>query len=323
MGAESRPRAASERALARGYFLVQALGGAIWWLAVFTSRRIRDATLGTWDPAWLVGPDVVLFVGGSVAAATWGGSTRQRRWLVWVPTIWTILVTVALGGYGLIERTAGAGVVLMTIASVGSVAAASTLWWGVLPTGWFFAGPFRFREAAAGPPSRHLRRSLTQLVVFWTTFFALVPPVAVAIERRLRIDWPALGHASLRLVGIVVFLAASVLGLWSCVTMARSGQGTPLPAETARNLVTSGPYRLVRNPMAVAGAIQTIAIGLVWSSWIVVALAVAGAVAWDLGIRPVEEADLEARFGDDYIAYQARVRRWVPRPAPIPRGAVP
>ena len=290
------------------------------------SSSIRQATLGAWDPALLAVPDLVLFVGGSALAAIVGADPdRRRRSAVWVPTVWTLLVTITLGVYGLIDQAAGAGVVCMTAASVGSVLASATLWSGSLPTRWFFVGPFAFREAAEAPPGHHLRRSLAQLVVFWTTFFAVIPLLAVTVERRLRIDWPILDHAALRVVGGVVLVVASGLGLWSCVTMARAGQGTPLPAETARRLVVDGPYRFVRNPMAVAGAVQTAAIGSVWSSWVVIALAVAGAVAWDLGIRPVEEADLAARFGEDYVDYRTHVGRWLPRPGrrPVARADRP
>jgi protein-S-isoprenylcysteine O-methyltransferase Ste14 len=37
----------------------------------------------------------------------------------------------------------------------------------------------------------------------------------------------------------------------------------------ANRLVVVGPYRIVRNPMAVAGALQTIGVGLWVGSWAV------------------------------------------------------
>ncbi|MGN6695965.1 MAG: methyltransferase family protein, partial [Aquihabitans sp.] len=75
------------------------------------------------------------------------------------------------------------------------------------------------------------------------------------------------------------------------------------------------------NPMAVCGALQTIGVGLVLGSWMVVAIAIAGAVVWNVVIRPGEEADLAVRFGSDYERYRSQVRCWVPtrpgRPASI------
>ena len=93
------------------------------------------------------------------------------------------------------------------------------------------------------------------------------------------------------------------------------GHGTPLPASTARRLVVRGPYRYVRNPMAVAGAAQTMGVGLIVGAWTVIAVTLVGAVLWDVFIRPDEEADLARRFNGPYETYRNRVRCWVPRPA--------
>lgn len=284
-------------------------------MAVFASAEVRRRTLGTWDPGVLVVPDLVLFVGASAGAAI----TADRR-LAAVAATWTAAVAVALGAYGLLERAAGWGVVLMAAATVGTVAAAATLWSGAVPMRWFFIGPFTFRPAAARSRAQHLRRSLVQLVVFWSLFFLVVPFVVSAAEQRLRVTWPALEQPWLVVLGATTFVLASGLGLWSCCTMALRGEGTPLPAETARRLVVAGPYRSVRNPMAVAGALQTAGVGLWLGSWIVVALAGAGAVTWNQLIRPHEEADLHRRFGTDYEAYRARVRCWIPT---LPSGVGP
>ena len=233
-------------------------------------------------------------------------------------------VSLALGTYGLVTREAGWGVVLMAVAAVGSSAAAVVIRAGVLPTRWFFIGPFTFRVADEATSARHLRRSLRQLVAFWTTFFVAVPLVLVAVEERLHLDWTALDHGGIRLAGAGVFALGSAVGLWSCITMALRGNGTPLPARTARDLVAVGPYRWVRNPMAVAGMVQTVAVGLIVGSWTVVGIGVAGALVWDVLIRPTEEADLAGRFGDSYLRYAEEVRCWIPRArrashhAPIP-----
>jgi protein-S-isoprenylcysteine O-methyltransferase Ste14 len=293
--------------VARAYFALQAIGGSAWWVAVFASDDVRTWTLGQWDPAILVGPDLVLFVGASAVAALAGSRVAAV-----VAATWTTLVTVALGVYGLVEQEAGWGVVIMASATLGSLAAASTMWFGYLPVGWFFVGPFSFRVADDASDGHHLRRSLAQLVVFWTTFFVVVPLLLMWVEERLHLSWDALDNQGVRLTGGVLFLVGSAIGLWSCVTMALLGKGTPLPAETARELVVAGPYRWVRNPMALGGLLQTAGVGLVVGSWMVVVVAVAGALVWNLLIRPTEEADLAARFGEPYQRYAEQVRCWIP-----------
>lgn len=293
--------------LARAYFALQAAAGVLWWVAVFASDDVRRWTLGGWDASVLVVPDLVLFAGASAAAAIW-----SSRLFAGIAALWTAAVTLALLVTGLIHATAGWGVVAMVAASAGTLASASVLWLGDLPAHWFFVGPFAFRVADEGPASRHLRRSLVQLVVFWSFFFLVVPVVLMAVERRLGISWPLLGRDAVAVTGWVVFLAASGVGVWSCITMATLGLGTPLPAETARHLVVAGPYRFVRNPMAVAGALQTVGVGLIFGSWVVVAIAVTGACTWNVVIRPGEEADLQRRFGEPYERYRSVVRCWVP-----------
>ena len=295
------------RAKARLYFAAQALGGALWWVAVFASDDVQRWTLGDWNPGILVGPDVVLFVGASALAAALG----SRSWAV-VVSAWTTLVTVALGVYALVAREAGWGAVLMVVATIGTLAATVTLKTGRLPLHWFFIGPFAFRVAGNHSRGRHLRQSLVQLVFFWTTFLIAVPLVLSWAERRLRLDWDPLQRSGFARAGPIVFLVASAFGLWSCVSMAILGEGTPLPAATARKLVVVGPYRFVRNPMAVAGALQTIGVGLWRGSWMVIVSSLTGALIWNTFIRPEEEADLSARFGDDYDAYRAVVRCWIP-----------
>jgi protein-S-isoprenylcysteine O-methyltransferase Ste14 len=67
---------------------------------------------------------------------------------------------------------------------------------------------------------------------------------------------------ALVMAGVVAFCAASALGIWSAVVMSTLGRGTPLPSAMASDLVVRGPYRFVRNPMAVAGIVQGAAVGL-------------------------------------------------------------
>ncbi len=179
-----------------------------------------------------------------------------------------------------------------------------------IPQSW--SDPLYFHVADAAPGTRHLRRSLAQLVVFWSAFFVVVPLVLTFAETRLQLQWVAFDRWEARPTGATAFILGSGLGLWACVTMALRGNGTPLPAKAARDLVITGPYRSVRNPMALAGVLQTVGVGVMVGSWMVIAAALCGALAWNVLIRPVEEADLDARFGEPYRQYAERVRCWLP-----------
>lgn len=279
----------------------------MWWVAVFLNAEVRGLTIGGWNVAALAMADIPLFVIASAVTAR----TRRARW-AWVTSAWTVGVTLALAVYALTTQRAGWGALLMAFAAAGTVIATLVLARGHVPLGWFFIGPFSFRPAPNRGRASNVLHSLGQLVVFWTAFFGLVPTAISWAERRLLLHAPLLDAPAARWCGVGLFAVGSAVGLWSCIAMATFGEGTPLPAATARKLVTSGPYRYVRNPMAVAGAAQTMGAGLYLGSWLVVLSAVAGGFLWNSFIRPAEEADLGQRFGPDYDRYRQRVRCWVP-----------
>jgi len=296
----------------RTNFGVQAVLGAAWWVAVFTSPVVREVTLGGLDPVLVAAVDIPLFVGASALAAA------GLRTAAVVSTGWTVLVALALAGYATISAEAGWGVVAMAAASAGSVVALALVLLGRVPTEWLLRGPFAFRPAAARPGTvAHLAATLGQIAVFWGLFLVVIPLAAAFLEARWSIALPVPDGSAA--VGVVILLAASAVGIWSAVVMSTLGNGTPLPAAMPTSLVIAGPYRWVRNPMAVASIVQGVAVGLILASWVVVAYAIAGALFWNYAIRPHEEADLERRFGDAFRRYRDTVRCWVLR-VPVPRA---
>jgi protein-S-isoprenylcysteine O-methyltransferase Ste14 len=196
------------------------------------------------------------------------------RWAVWTATGWTILVTACMVVYATVTQLAGWGAVFMLAATAGSAAAALLVLLGRIPGEQLLIGPFAFRTARTAGTAGHLAKTG---------------------------------------VGLMLLAAASALGVWSAVSMSSRGQGTPLPSAMPARLVIAGPYRFVRNPMAVAGIAQGVAVGLVLGSWLVVLYALAGSLVWNWVIRPLEEQDLEHRFGDEFRTYRRRVACWVTR----------
>ena len=300
----------------RRYFAVQAAGGAAWWLLVANVPAVRQATLGSLDPVPVALLDVPLFVVGSALAAV------GVRAAATVATGWTALVATALTVRATLTGEAGLGVLVMLAATIGSVLALCLVRLGRLPVEWVTAGPLRFRTADADRTvAGNVRRTVAQIVVFWGLFLAVFPTVIVFLEHRWRLH-PALPQGlttATAVTGWVVLAAASALGIAAAAVMSTLGEGTPLPSDQANRLVVAGPYRAVRNPMALAGITQGVAVGLVASSWMVVIYAVVGSVVWNCVVRPLEEADLERRFGDDFRRYRDAVRCWVPR-WPVPRS---
>lgn len=290
---------------ARAYFAVQATAGAAWWIGVALNSGIRRLTLGELPAGIIATADIPLFVLASALAAT------GIRFAAGVTAGWTVLVTFVMVAYATITTLAGWGALLMIAASVGSLSALLLVRMNRLPSEWLLIGPFAAREATSAPARTHLLRTGAQIAVFWGVCLAVIPAVIAVAEWRWGLRMPVAPAATI--LGIVLLVAATALGLWSAATMAGRGDGTPLPVATARLLVVSGPYRIIRNPMAVSGIAQGVAVGLVGGSWLVVVYALCGSLVWNDLIRPWEEKDLAERFGAAYEAYRDGVSCWTPR----------
>jgi len=176
------------------------------------------------------------------------------------------------------------------------------------------------RPRVARPASRAVNAAKTavQIAVMWSLLLAAVPLVLAWGEDA----WGLARLPPRPRLGAGLFVVMSLLGLATANVLVRDGQGTPLPLDTARKLVVSGPYRHVRNPMAIFGFGQGLAVGLWLGSPAVLAYTLVGMAVWQRLARPWEEADLEARFGEDYRRYRAAVPCWVPRLKPYRAASI-
>jgi protein-S-isoprenylcysteine O-methyltransferase Ste14 len=115
---------------------------------------------------------------------------------------------------------------------------------------------------------------------------------------------------TLRLVGIAEIVIALALIVWAGTTLLRNGS-TPNPTRRAGTLVEEGPYTLTRNPMYLGLTVMYVGIVLVANAvWPLVFLPEALALAYLFAIR-LEEDYLAREFGEQYVAYRSRVRRWL------------
>lgn len=105
------------------------------------------------------------------------------------------------------------------------------------------------------------------------------------------------------------------IGLWvACLdTFSRHGEGTPLPMDAPRKLVTRGPFSVLRNPIMAAEVLVIWGETLYLSSLGVLLYALAVSIGAHAAVRYVEEPELRKRFGASYEEYCRLVPRWLPR----------
>lgn len=173
----------------------------------------------------------------------------------------------------------------------------------------------RFQAAAPASAWRNVAKTALQCALIWPAFLLAIPALLVAIEPRLGAS--RFEYQGQHLVGAILFLAFSALNVTTGGVLAVRGRGTPLPLDCPNELVVSGPYAYVRNPMAIAGLGQGAAVAVWLGSWIVLAYVAGGIVVWQWLLRPVEERDLAQRFGRAYEEYRKAVRCWLPRLTPF------
>jgi protein-S-isoprenylcysteine O-methyltransferase Ste14 len=116
-----------------------------------------------------------------------------------------------------------------------------------------------------------------------------------------------------KLFSYLVFILSCILGLLSAYHIITYGNGTPLPADQTKKLVINGPYRYVRNPMAIAGMGQGLAISIYFGSIHLIVYSLIGGLLWHFVVRPIEEKNMKDRFGSDYVDYKNRVMLWIPK----------
>jgi protein-S-isoprenylcysteine O-methyltransferase Ste14 len=149
----------------------------------------------------------------------------------------------------------------------------------------------------------------------------LLPLVLVILPWAISVLTPRLGwtrqHPStLNLLGLLPVIVGYSVNLWTYVLHLASAPQRVELVLAPSYLVTRGPYRFSRNPMYVA----TMAIYLGWTffygSLAVLILAAVWAVVYAFMIVPREEHALQARHGDTYLQYKAKVPRWLGKRRP-------
>lgn len=145
----------------------------------------------------------------------------------------------------------------------------------------------------------------------------LVPPpliyllpllLGLALDRRVHVGF--LPHSVARIVGWPLVGGAVALAGWASWTM-RAADTTTRPDKPASRVVQRGPFGFSRNPIYVSFT-------MLYSG-----IAVLRNALWPLALLPFvlyviqrevigrEERYLERSFGEEYLTYKARVRRWV------------
>lgn len=133
---------------------------------------------------------------------------------------------------------------------------------------------------------------------------------AVALGYLAPVAWPGVNDAPAHYVGLGIGAAGLGLLAWAIITLRAHGT-TVLPDAGATSLVTNGPYWRFRNPIYLADTLILLGVAeLTKNVWLVAAALVFALLVTWLAILP-EERHLTRRFGQAYLDYKSKSRRWI------------
>jgi protein-S-isoprenylcysteine O-methyltransferase Ste14 len=160
--------------------------------------------------------------------------------------------------------------------------------------------------------SQKIRNFFTPLgALFFGLLVFLFVILAVKVDRLIGITDIFSRSLSLILTSLF-FLAAFVLIGWSVLSFLKA-KGTPVPLNPPPQLVTTGPYAYVRNPMLSGVFALLFGLGVLLGSFSLLVIFTPLFIivnVWEL--KAIEEPELIKRLGQDYIEYRKMTPMFFP-----------
>lgn len=142
-----------------------------------------------------------------------------------------------------------------------------------------------------------------------------IPPLFFLLAIAIQLALAAIPAAKFigepwHFAGIAFIAVGITLAVWGNRQFSQAGT-TVNPFEPASTLVTSGPFRVSRNPMYLGMVLVLFGTALLLRE--LLPFVIPFLFAWLIASRFIqhEEVRLHAQFGDAYEEYAERVRRWL------------
>jgi protein-S-isoprenylcysteine O-methyltransferase Ste14 len=173
--------------------------------------------------------------------------------------------------------------------------------WLVLIAYWFVSAFFA-KPSARGPRRRFGAAFRVELVIAALALFQL-------LWARTNLRWQPDFASFWSWIGAALTLAGTAIAVLARVYLGRNW-GQPQTLRKDHELVTNGPYHLVRHPIYTGIVLVLFGTALAYGPfWFIMLF---GVGAFFVYSTYVEERDLCARFPDTYRAYRRRTNRLVP-----------
>jgi protein-S-isoprenylcysteine O-methyltransferase Ste14 len=150
-----------------------------------------------------------------------------------------------------------------------------------------------------------------RVIVFPPVILLVTVALAILLQWLVPLPLPSGIEPAWRIaLGAALVVAGMIACAIAQVTLVHRGTNI-VPTKPTTALAIDGIYRLSRNPIYVGGLLGMIGIALAFNIVWLLPLLVPSLLALHFGVIRREEQYLEAKFGDDYRRYRARVPRYL------------
>ncbi len=147
-------------------------------------------------------------------------------------------------------------------------------------------------QVIAFPPAMYIGTLMAGLIVHYIFPIDFVPRPIATIS------------------GIAAIFVAAIIIISAIRTMRRASTAVN-PSLPTTAIVSDGVFGHSRNPIYLSFTLAYLGIALLFNALIAVLLLLPLLVIVQIGVIRREEVYLERKFGDKYLDYKTRVRRWV------------
>jgi protein-S-isoprenylcysteine O-methyltransferase Ste14 len=127
--------------------------------------------------------------------------------------------------------------------------------------------------------------------------------------RTIGVGSLAVDSLALEVVGVIVFLSGLGLAVWARIYLGRNW-GMPMTEKDEPELVTTGPYRLVRHPIYSGILLAVFGTSLATNLSLLIAAGVIG--IYFIYSAKVEEKIMTSSFPNNYPSYRMRTKMLIP-----------
>jgi protein-S-isoprenylcysteine O-methyltransferase Ste14 len=160
------------------------------------------------------------------------------------------------------------------------------------------------------------RQWVVTLLLAGLLLVVIIPFVLInycpGIDRRLHLPDFYIGVVNL-IAGLTLMISGLGFAQWSIYAQITIGKGTPVPMVPTKKLVVQAPFTYCRNPMTLGTIVAYLGLCVCIGSISAIVIVLGLTTLLLLYVKLLEEKELAARFGAEYLEYKRSTPFILPR----------